>query len=318
MTPATSVAPGVEVFAREVAEYLQRTPRQLPSKYFYDELGSSLFEAICRLPWYRVTRAESGLLAQWGADILAPFRRPFGVAELGCGNGDKLGVLLEQVREIRPHVQLVDISGAALRAARDRLAGLAASLLTHRATYEEGLSRIAAHRPASGPLVVLFLGSNIGNFDPGPAQELLRAIRRTLVDGDALLLGSDLVKPGHELLLAYDDPLQVTAAFNRNLLRRINDELGGTFALEGFAHRAIWNAEARRVEMHLVSRRVQTVRIAASGLSVPFAADDWIWTESSYKYEPAAVVTAGLAAGFRDAAQWIHPEARFAVTRFTV
>jgi uncharacterized SAM-dependent methyltransferase len=196
--------------------------------------------------------------------------------------------------------------------------GLAASLLTHQATYEEGLSRIAAHRPPAGPLLILFLGSNIGNFDPGPAQELLRAIRRTLVAGDALLLGSDLVKPERDLLLAYDDPLQVTAAFNRNLLRRINDELGGTFALECFAHRAIWNGQARRVEMHLVSRRPQVVHIAASGVSVPFGADDWIWTESSYKYEPAAVVSAGLAAGFAAAEQWIHPEARFAVTRFTV
>jgi uncharacterized SAM-dependent methyltransferase len=110
----------------------------------------------------------------------------------------------------------------------------------------------------------------------------------------------------------------VTAAFNRNLLRRINDELGGTFALECFAHRALWNPHARRVEMHLVSRRPQEVHIAAAGIRVAFDADDWIWTESSYKFEPAAVVSAGLAAGFGAAEQWIHPEAQFAVTRFTV
>jgi uncharacterized SAM-dependent methyltransferase len=147
---------------------------------------------------------------------------------------------------------------------------------------------------------------------------LLRAIRGTLLEGDALLLGSDLVKPERDLLLAYDDPLQVTAAFNRNLLRRINDELGGTFALECFSHRAVWNALDRRVEMHLVSRRPQIVRIAAAGVTVAFDADEWIWTESSYKYDAAAVVTAGLAAGFGGAEQWIDEEARFAVTRFTV
>jgi dimethylhistidine N-methyltransferase len=298
-----------DVFAAEVAQYLHRTPRQLPSKYFYDELGSSLFDAICRLPWYRVTRAESALLARHARDILSPFGAPFGLAELGCGSGEKLATLLEHAGGNRPHVQLVDISGAALRAATDRVRPLAASVLTHQGTYEQGLSKLTAARPVGRAMMILFLGSNIGNFDPGPAHELLRAIRGTLLEGDALLLGSDLVKPERDLLLAYDDPLQVTAAFNRNLLRRINDELGGTFALECFSHRAVWNALDRRVEMHLVSRRPQIVRIAAAGVTVAFDADEWIWTESSYKYDAAAV---------GGAEQWIDEEARFAVTRFTV
>jgi dimethylhistidine N-methyltransferase len=313
--PATSLS----TFSEEVAEYLQRSPRQLPSKYFYDALGTALFDAICRLPWYRVTRAESALLARHAREILAPFGTRFGLAELGCGSGDKLGVLLDRSDGARPHVLLVDISPAALRTATDRLAGLtAAPILTHQGTYEEGLSRLAAARPPGGQMMVAFLGSNIGNFDPEPARELLRAIRRTLVAGDALLLGSDLVKPERDLLLAYDDPLQVTSAFNRNLLRRINDELGGTFALECFAHRAVWNASGQRVEMHLVSRRPQTVHVAAAGLTVAFEADEWIWTESSYKYEPGAVVAEGLAAGFSGAEQWLDTDARFAVTRFTV
>ena len=315
MTPAA----GHRAFASEVAEYLQRTPRQLPSKYFYDALGSALFDAICRLPWYHVTRAESALLARRAREILSPFPEPFGLVELGCGNGDKLGVLLDHAGERRPHVLLVDISAAALRMATDRLAGVAAApLLTHLGTYEDGLLQLAAARPAGGRMMVLFLGSNIGNFDPGPARELLRRIRSTLVPGDALLLGSDLVKPERELLLAYDDPLKVTAAFNRNLLRRINDELGGTFALECFAHRAVWNASEQRVEMHLVSRRPQAVHVAAAGLTVPFEAGEWIWTESSYKYDPGAVVAEGLAAGFGRAEQWLDTEAGFAVTRFTV
>jgi dimethylhistidine N-methyltransferase len=318
MTLAGRTETGLELFAAEVAEYLQRSPRQLPSKYFYDGLGSALFDAICRLPWYRVTRAESALLARHARDILAPFAPPFGVAELGCGNGDKLALLLEHAGDVRPEVHLVDISESALRAAADRLAPLTSAIVTHQGTYEQGLLALEASRPAGGPLVVLFLGSNIGNFDPRPAQELLRTICGVLREDDALLLGSDLVKDERDLLLAYDDPLQVTAAFNRNLLRRINDELGGTFALDGFGHRAVWNAAERRVEMHLVSRRPQVVRIAAAGLTLAFDTGDWIWTESSYKYDPAAVVTSGLAAGFRAAEQWIDEAAGFAVTRFTV
>ena len=342
----------VNAFARDVAEYLRRSPRQLPSKYLYDELGSALFDAICHLPWYRVTRAESALLRRHAGEMLAPADMPFAVAELGCGNGQKLATLLEHaavaipavphdagraaagarpggagvaVEDVGgsfnggdPHVQLVDISRAALRAATDRLADYVGTIVTHQSTYEEGLARIAVARPPAWPLTILFLGSNIGNFDPAPAGDLLRAIRHTLREGDALLLGSDLVKPERDLLLAYDDPLQVTAAFNRNLLRRINEELGGTFRLECFAHRAVWNARERRVEMHLVSRRPQVVRVAAADLTIAFDADEWIWTESSYKYDADEVIASGLAAGFSVAGQWIDGDARFAVTRFTV
>ncbi len=317
MTAMVGGSTALPLFAREVAEYLQRSPRQLPSKYLYDELGSSLFDAICQLPWYRVTRAESALLARYAGEIVAPFGTRFAVTELGCGSGNKLAVLLEHAGGPRPQVQLVDISPRALRTAADRLAGLAGSIVTHEGTYEDGLSRAAASRAGGESMLVLFLGSNIGNFDAGPAHDLLRTIRQALVPGDALLLGSDLVKPERDLLLAYDDPLHVTAAFNRNLLRRINDELGGTFVLECFGHRACWNARDQRVEMHLVSRRPQVVRIAASGLTIAFEPDEWIWTESSYKYEPEAVRAAGLAAGFREARQWIDPDAGFAVTRFT-
>src|SRR5688572_9477575 len=298
------------VFAAEVAEYLQRVPRQLPSKYFYDALGSSLFDAICRLPWYHVTRAESALLARFASDILEPLRPRFGLAELGCGNGDKLAVLLERAGDACQHVHLIDISAAALQTVRDRLASLPGGpIVTHQGTYEEGFKRLSAARPTDAPMMVLFLGSNIGNFDPGPARTLLRTIRRGLRGGDALLLGSDLVKPERDLLLAYDDPLQVTAAFNRNLLRRINDELGGTFDLDGFAHRAVWNASESRVEMHLVSLVPQLVRIAAADLEVAFAGDEWIWTESSYKYEPGAILSEGLSAGFSSAEQWIDDDA---------
>ena len=318
-TETANRPPSAHSFAGDVAEYLSRTPRQLPSKYFYDALGSALFEAICELPWYRITRAESALLAAHAADILAPVPPPFAIAELGCGNGDKLALFIERGGSRCQDVHLVDISIDALEraSARLRVAGVR-SLRVHAAGYDEGLQRVAAARDTQLPLIVLFLGSNIGNFDPPAARALLAAIRAILRPGDFLLLGSDLVKPERELLLAYDDPLQVTAAFNRNVLRRINDELGATFDLQGFAHRAVWNAGESRVEMHLVSTRAQRVRIAACGLTLDFAAGEPIWTESSYKYDPAAIAADGIAAGFTTAVQWIDEAARFALTRLRV
>lgn len=306
-----------EAFAADVAEHLQRQPRQLPSKYFYDELGSALFEAICRLPWYRITRAETALLERHALEIARPLAHPLSVVELGSGSGDKLAVFAAAARGELASIQLVDISAAALDMARYRLQAIGLDALTHHATYEEGLERAAAARPEGTTLLVLFLGSNIGNYDPAGAAGLLRRIRAALRPGDALLLGSDLVKPERELLLAYDDPLFVTAAFNLNLLRRINDELGGNFALDGFDHHARWNAAARRVEAHLVSRRRQQVAIPAARVSIELAAGEGIWTESSYKYEPGQVVEEGRRAGFGEAAQWVDREAGFALTRFT-
>jgi dimethylhistidine N-methyltransferase len=308
-----------EGFAADVAFYLQQKPRQLPSRYFYDGLGSALFDAICRLPWYWVTRAETALLARHARGILASLPRPLNVAELGGGSGDKLALLLERSGERLRRVHLIDISPDALMNARARLAMLPGTppVTTFRGTYEEGLSRLATHR-GHGAWLVLFLGSNIGNFDPPGARQLLRRIRASLVEGDSFLLGTDLIKPPRDLLLAYDDPLQVTAAFNRNLLRRINDELGGTFDLDGFAHRAVWNGAERRVEMHLVSNRRQLVRVAALDLEIVFACDEWIWTESSYKYDPDSVLAEGRDAGFRDGVQWIDKAAGFALTRFLV
>jgi dimethylhistidine N-methyltransferase len=305
-------------FVCDVAEYLQRTPRQLPSRYFYDALGSALFDAICRLPWYRVTRSETALLSRHAREMLEGLPRPLNITELGCGNGDKLAVLLEKGGERFRRVHLIDISAAALMSARARLATLPAMpVTTFQGTYEQGLARLATHR-SHGTWLVLFLGSNIGNFDPPAARDMLRRIRGSLVEGDALLLGTDLVKSPRVLQLAYDDPLQVTAAFNRNLLRRINDELGGTFDLDGFAHRALWNPSESRIEMHLVSSRQQLVRISAADLEVEFKKNEWIWTESSYKYEPDQVLAEGRDAGFQHGEQWIDEDARFALTLFRV
>ena len=318
-TQPASPATAREVFASEVREYLERTPRQLPSKYLYDELGSSLFEAICRLPWYRITRAESSLLATFAKPILKPLRRPLSIVELGCGSGEKLAILTANGGEPTTLIQLVDISPAALDMAQYRLEAIGYhNVLAHQSTYEEGLVQVARSRPPEGALILLFLGSNIGNFDPPVARELLCRIHAALRPGDAFLLGSDLVKPERDLLLAYDDPLHVTAAFNRNLLRRINDELDATFDLDTFAHRALWDREERRVEMRLVSRRRQTVEIGAADYAVTLEAGEEIWTESSHKYEVDQVIAEGRAAGFDSAQQWVDEDARFALTRFMV
>lgn len=311
----TRTVEATATFAADVRAGLTRYPKQLPPKYFYDGLGSSLFEAICRLPWYRITRAECSLLEAHAPSIL---RGADGatIVELGCGNGDKLFLLAEALRQTggRARIHLVDVSAQALERTRVRLDQLAFDIVTHQTTYEDGLRTIPPEASDEHGLLVLFLGSNIGNFEPAEAGLFLGAVRARLERGDRLLLGVDLVKPERELVLAYDDPLGVTAAFNKNVLARINSELGGEFDLARFTHRAIWNGGAQRVEMHLVSSEAQRVRIAAAGLTVDFGAGESIWTESSYKYEPAQIRAMAEDAGFGVAEQWIDDEARFALS----
>jgi dimethylhistidine N-methyltransferase len=292
-------------FAEDVAYYLSLTPRQLPSRYLYDELGSSLFEAICRLPWYHITRLEHALLRRHARRIFARLPALSSLIELGPGNGEKLVTLLETPARGPLAVHLVDVSPHALAVATRALTVYPdLSLVAHPATYEAGLVEAARDRRGGGRVLVLFLGSNIGNFDPPGADEFLHGVRAALMPGDALLLGADLVKPQDELLLAYDDPLGVTAAFNKNLLARMNRELGANFNLAGFAHRAVWNRDASRIEMHLVSVRRQTVRVPAALIDVTFQPDETIWTESSYKYRPADVVARLDRAGFAAIDQW--------------
>ena len=318
MQTATSLT---AAFAADVARDLRLTPKQLQSKYLYDALGSSLFEAICRLPWYRITRAESRLLARHAGSVVDAVADTTGatIVELGCGSGEKLAVLAEalQSRGGSARVHLIDISSQALEQTEQRLTRLEHfSVVGHQSTYEEGLRRAAAARDAESPMLVLLLGSNIGNFDAPAAIDFLRRIRASLEPGDLLLLGADLVKPQPDLLLAYDDPLGVTAAFNRNLLVRVNRELGGNFDLDAFTHVAVWNADEQRIEMHLESRVAQTVTVAAARIDVRFEAGERIWTESSYKYTPDQIDQMGGDTGFRTRDQWIDDEAQFALTLF--
>jgi len=303
-------------FASDVQYYLSLEPRQLPSRYFYDALGSALFEAICELPWYRITRAEMRLLAAHARAIAGDW--PFStVVELGPGSGQKLRTLIESADlEDRPiAIHLIDVSRAALGVASATLDGLdGARIVTHETTYEAGLGELTASHGGEERVLALFLGSNIGNFDPPGAGAFLRSIRASLRRGDRFLIGADLVKSERSLLLAYDDPLGVTAAFNRNLLLRLNRELEGDFDLAAFAHRAIWNAANSRVEMHLVSQVRQTVRVPGADLVFTMDAGETIWTESSYKYEPDTIAAILARAGFGLTGQWIDELDRFALT----
>jgi len=314
----TGIAAG---FVEDVRAGLSAAPKRLEPRYLYDALGSQLFEAICRLPWYPLTRAENALLARHAAEMVASLGDAPTLVELGCGSGEKLARLCEPLRArgARLRVHLIDISEAALELSARTLSRLGPVELTgHRATYDQGLAQAAARRVPGARMLVLFLGSNIGNLDAEQAVTLLSAVRRALLPGDALLLGADLVKPEADLLRAYDDPLGVTAAFNKNLLVRMNRELGADFELGAFDHQARWNAEASRVEMHLVSRKPQRVRIPGAELEIDLAEGESIWTESSYKYTPASIDRLAERAGLRCRAQWVEPRDRFATSLLAV
>ena len=311
-----------EDFASDVEYYLGLEPRQLPSRYLYDALGSALFDAICDLPWYPIARAEIGLLERHGREILARatksagWPRPSRIVELGPGNGTKLRTLLETRVEHpgRVDLHLIDISAKALDEASHAMTVLdGVKVVRHEATYENGLREVAQEPRSNSHTLVLFLGSNIGNFDPPGAAAFLRGVRTALRAGDDLLVGVDLVKPEADLILAYDDPLGITAAFNRNLLVRINRELGGDADLKAFGHHAVWNRWESRVEMHLVSLRRQRVHIPAAHIEVALDRGDTIWTESSYKYQAPAATALLESAGFRMVGRWMAADARFAL-----
>jgi len=303
-------------FAADVRQGLGSRPRHLPSSFFYDDLGLALFEAICRLPWYRITRAETALVARHGAEILRAGPGAARIVELGSGSGEKLATLLRASRDplVGLDVHLVDASSAALAASRRTLMEFPdLRVVPHERTYEAGLLE-AYREPCRGRTLVLCLGSNIGNFDPPARAAFLNAARQSMSADDALLLGVDLEKAERDLLLAYDDPLGVTAAFNRNLLVRVNRELGGDFRVDRFAHRALWRAAEARVEMHLVSLDEQAVCVPAAGIDLVFSPGETIWTESSYKFTPDSVVAELETARFTAVRQWIDEEAGVALT----
>ena len=314
-TPAAIASAPAREFAEEVRHFLTQRPRQLPSRYFYDDLGSALFEAICRLPWYPLTRAEMRLLTTHAREILD--RETKSIVELGPGSGAKLSALITDAGARRGplDLHLVDVSGSALAQAGQTLGELPeVRVVTHQATYEAGLEKLGVARSGPGRRLTLFLGSNLGNFDPLGRDAFLGSLRSSLESGDRLLLGVDLVKPVREMLLAYDDPIGVTASFNLNLLARINRELEGDFDLRAFSHRSVWNEERSRIEMHLRSDRRQRVTIRGADLAFEMEAGETIWTESSYKYRTPEIASMLLRAGFGVRKQWIDAGDPFALT----
>lgn len=292
-------------------------PKSLPPRFLYDALGSALFDAITELPWYLIPRAETVLLGAHAAEALAHFPDPLTLIELGPGSGRKLDVLLGAGARGRPlEVRLVDVAPQSLAAASARVSRHGGvSVHGHAATFETGLTEAAAAAKGRRRLV-LFLGSNIGNLDAAESRAFLGLVRRCLAPGDGLLLGADLVKEREALLLAYDDPLGVTAAFDRNLLVRMNRELSASFDLADFAHEARWNEKESRVEMHLVARRRLSVPVPAAGITVEMEEGETIHTESSHKYRLEDLDALGASAGFATRSRWVDEKAGFALVLF--
>jgi len=305
-----------------VREGLTSRPKRLPAWLFYDEAGSRLFDAITELPEYYLTRTERGILTAHAAEMIAQagagsrLRPRLRIVELGAGSADKTRLLLKAATELQGAVQYepVDVSATALEAARRRIeleiAGVTVTPRVMDYTHGDGSRLLFDCRERR---LVVYIGSSIGNFEPHQAAKLLRRVRAGLKTGDGFLLGVDLAKEDSILLAAYDDAAGVTAAFNRNLLVRLNRELDAEFEPEGFAHCALWNEAESRIEMHLKSRGAQHVRVRALDLTVEFAAGESIHTENSYKYRPGQAEVLLAEAGFRAEATWTDARGWFAV-----
>jgi dimethylhistidine N-methyltransferase len=309
----------VREFAAAVRADLSKPQKELHSKYLYDELGSALFEAITRLPEYGLTRADERLLRAHAEDIARLMPNPATVIELGSGTGEKTRNILTALRLSGSKARYlpIDVSPQALaRCGRD-LADVA-EVHPIEQPYLDGMATAIAHRDPQQPVLVLFLGSTIGNFERPRAIEFLRDLRGCLRPGDALLVGADLVKDRDQMLRAYDDPIGVTAAFNLNLLGRINRELGGNFDLGNFRHQARWNEAEHRIEMHLRSRVQQAVFIPEADFTVHFRAGETIWTESSHKFQLHGICEMAEQTGFRVDVQWVDREWPFVESLWVV
>jgi L-histidine N-alpha-methyltransferase len=319
MTSASAQPQVAPDFAAEVVVGLnQPGQKELPSKYLYDEVGSALFDVICLLPEYGLSRAGMRLLQRHSHEIVSLLPSPVIVAELGSGSGQKTRLLLEALsRRQRVNYYPIDISGSALSRCRQEIGQIDnVSIVGFERAYLDGLQEVSARRREGERILVLFLGSTIGNFDRPAGDQFLREVRAILHEGDALLLATDLEKPVSQLLQAYDDPAGVTAAFNMNLLARINRDLGADFDLKQFRHLARYDESERRVEMHLVSKAWQRITIREAGFRFYLREGETIWTESSHKYNPDEVIQMGSRTGFRCVQQWCDAEWPFAQNLF--
>lgn len=281
--------------------------KQLPPYLLYDAVGSALFDAITELPEYGLTRADIRLLESHAADIARECEGTSDLLELGSGNGSKIRPLLLQMpgAVYRP----IDISAAALERCRSELAGFRVEPIE--ADFMSGLAA-AAERRGAGRVLVAFLGSNLGNFQRPEVVPFLKAVRERLRAGDMFLIGADLLKPVERMIAAYDDAAGVTAAFNRNLLARLNRQLDGDLCVRCFEHEARWNAGERRIEMHLRSRTDQRATFRRIGLTVEIRAGETIWTECSHKFEVAELTAMAQEASLETIRTWTDPEWPFA------
>jgi L-histidine N-alpha-methyltransferase len=300
-------------FAEDVRHGLTSRPKRLPPRYFYDSLGSALFEAICELPEYYVTRAETEIFQRSAHEIARTFEAPARLVELGSGDSRKTEMLIEALLGRQPSLTFVpiDVDASMLDwSARRLLATFPA--LTVEAICGDYRQAPALVTPINGRTVVLFLGSSIGNLDPQSAAAMLGDLRAFLHPGDLFFLGADLQKEKTIVEPAYNDSLGVTASFNRNMLARINRQLGGHFDLSSFDHYAFLNERESRIEMHLVSRLRQSIRIDALELEIEMDEGETIHTENSYKYSTADLQTLAAAGGFAIEAQWTDSRQWFA------
>ncbi|MDQ7065129.1 MAG: L-histidine N(alpha)-methyltransferase [candidate division KSB1 bacterium] len=301
-------------FAQDVLRGLSAAPKRIPSVYFYDSIGSELFEKICTLPEYYITRTEKAILETHIHDI-ARFQNgsDLSLVEFGSGSSYKTRLLIQAFLQQQGHLTYrpIDISDSILREGARRLLNDFPALRVHAlaAEYDDGIRKI--QQANVSPKILVFLGSNIGNFEPPQAVDFLNKMRHIMQPRDLLLLGTDMVKPRHILEPAYDDAQQVTAQFNLNLLRRINRELGGDFDLSRFRHRAFFNETESRIEMHIESIGQQQAHIAALDRTFAFRAGETIHTENSYKFTPDMLQSIFAAAGLKRLQHWQDADGYF-------
>lgn len=306
-------------FAEDVREGLLSAPKRLYPKYFYDELGSQLFEAICLLPEYYPTRAENEILARFANEIVDAFEGYKTLLEMGSGSASKTRSIIEALLRRQPDLLFipVDISASALENSSRVLLQSYPELRieAYAGEYFDGLAALR-NRPQGTHTLALFLGSNIGNFDTNEAHKFLRALRTVLRAGDALLLGADLKKDPKVLEAAYDDALGVTAAFNLNLLSRINRELGANFDVRAFRHFVTYKEEPGRIETHIESLSKQSVRLSGLELDILFEVGERIHTENSYKYDLDGLSRMATETGFTRSRTWLDHRKQFSSNLF--
>jgi len=306
-------------FAGDVRAGLTATPKRLFPKYFYDELGSRLFEAICLLPEYYPTRAENEILTRYANEIVNSFEGYKTLLEMGSGSASKTRSIIEAILRQQPDLLFipVDISATALESSSRALLQSYPELRieAYAGEYFDGLAALR-ERPQGTHTLALFLGSNIGNFDQDEAHQFLRALRNVLRADDGLLLGADLKKDPQVLEAAYDDSLGVTAAFNLNLLVRINRELGGNFEPRAFRHVVKYDQEAGCVETYIESAITQVVRLSALEIDVQLYKGERIHTENSFKYDLEGLSRMAMETGFTRARTWLDKREQFSSNLF--